>query len=66
MTATYTCIACAEPIPTGTAIIVGVDIAGYPERLPVNIVACRACEDRARAIMARELARRELQPSNAI
>lgn len=59
MTATYTCIACAEPIPTGTAIIVGVDIAGYPERLPSNVVACRACEDRARNIVARELAGKE-------
>lgn len=28
MTATYTCVACNEPIPPGTAIIVGVDIAG--------------------------------------
>ena len=58
-TATYTCIACREDIPPGTAIIVGISIDGYPDRLPTNVVACRSCEDRARAMVARELGRRE-------
>ena len=59
MSANYTCIACREDIPTGTAIIVGITIDGYPDNLPTNVVACRGCEDRARAMVARELAGRE-------
>lgn len=59
MTATYTCIACAEPVPPTNAVIVGVDVAGYPDRLPTNIVAHTGCEDRARAIVAKALTARE-------
>ncbi len=58
-TAQYTCIACAEPIQHGQAIIVGVDVGGYPDTLPVNIVAHRGCEDRGRAVVAKEIAERE-------
>jgi hypothetical protein len=52
---TYTCIACHEPIQPGNAIIVGVDVEGYPQTLPTNVVAHRGCEDHARSIVAREL-----------
>lgn len=48
----YTCIACAAPVTTAAAVIVGVDVAGYPAVLPVNVVACRGCEDRARRVIA--------------
>ena len=56
MTAQYTCIACGEPIIPATAIIVGVDVGGYPDTLPVNIVAHRGCEDAGRTIIRRALA----------
>ena len=53
---TYTCLACAEPVAPAHAVIVGEDITGYPERVPVNVVAHHGCEDRARAIVAKALA----------
>ena len=59
MTATYTCLACSEPVTPAAAVIVGVDIAGYPAVLPANVVACRGCEDRARNMIARAQQERE-------
>jgi hypothetical protein len=57
MTATYTCIACGASIPPASAVIVGVDIGGYPDRLPTNVTACRGCEDAGRAIIRKALAK---------
>ena len=62
----YTCLACAEPIQPGQAIIVGVDVAGYPDKLPVNVVAHRGCEDRARAVVAKMLDVQTDKRSNAV
>ena len=59
MTASYTCIACNAPIPPATAVIVGVDVSGYPERIPTNVSACKGCEDKARAIVRRAREERE-------
>jgi hypothetical protein len=56
---TATCIACGATIPPATAVVVGVDVAGYPDRLPVNVVACRGCEDTARGIIKRAQGERE-------
>ena len=52
---TYTCLACAEPVAPAHAVIVGLDLAGFPERVPVNVVAHHGCEDRARSIVAKAL-----------
>jgi hypothetical protein len=52
----YICIACNASIQPASAVIVGVDIGGYPDRLPVNVVACRGCEDTGRTIIRRALA----------
>lgn len=52
------CLFCNEPILANEAVIVGVDVAGYPERLPVNILAHRGCENQARDIIAHELERK--------
>lgn len=62
----YTCLACREPIPTGTAIIVGISVDGYPDNLPTNVVACRGCEDRARDIVAKALEAQERKVQNGI
>jgi len=51
----YTCIACGEPIIPATAIIVGVDVGGYSDKLPTNIVAHRGCEDAGRTIIRKML-----------
>jgi hypothetical protein len=59
MTATYTCIACDKPLPAADAVIVGVDVAGYPERIPTNVLAHHGCEDKARALIRRALADQE-------
>ena len=56
---TYTCLACAVPVAPANAVIVGLDLAGYPERVPVNVVAHHGCEDRARSIVAKALAAQE-------
>lgn len=52
---TYTCLACAELVTPDNAVIVGLDIAEFPARIPVNVVAHHGCEDRARAIIAKKL-----------
>ena len=52
---TYTCLACAEPVTPANAVIVGLDLAGFPERVPTNVVAHHGCEDRARSIVAKAL-----------
>ena len=50
---TYTCLACSEPVTPAAAVIVGVDIAGYPAVLPANVVAHPGCVDQARATIRR-------------
>jgi hypothetical protein len=59
MTAAYTCLACTEPVAPAEAVIVAVDVAGYPDALPANVVAHRGCEHAARGMVRRELERRE-------
>jgi len=56
---TYTCIACNEPVPPNNAVIVGIDLAPFPAAPPVNVVAHKGCEDRARAIVAKALEAQE-------
>jgi hypothetical protein len=56
---TYTCIACSESVPPSNAVIVGVDVAGYPASVPTNVVAHKGCEHVARGMVRRELERRE-------
>lgn len=50
------CIACAQAIPPGAAVIVGLDVSDFPARVPTNVLACKACESRARQIIAKALA----------
>jgi hypothetical protein len=59
MTPPTTCIACGASIPPASAVIVGVDIGGYPDRLPTNVVACKGCEDAGRALIRRAQGERE-------
>jgi hypothetical protein len=56
---TYICLACSESVPPAQAVIVAVDVAGYPDALPVNVVAHRGCEHAARVLVRREFERRE-------
>jgi hypothetical protein len=60
MTPPTTCIACGASIPPASAVIVGVDVGGYPDRLPANVSACKGCEDTGRAIIRRALAGRDV------
>jgi hypothetical protein len=55
----YTCLACTLPVPPADAVIVAVDVGGYPAALPVNVVAHQGCEHAARGMVRRELERRE-------
>jgi hypothetical protein len=60
----YICLACAQFVPPADAVIVAVDVAGYPASVPVNVVAHRGCEHAARVLVRRELERREREDSN--
>jgi len=61
MTTPPICIACGEPVAAGNAVIVGLDIADFPLRIPENVIAHKGCEDRARAFVAQALeAQREV------
>ena len=51
----YTCLACPAPVTPANAVIVGLDLAGFPEHCPSNVVAHQGCEDRGRAMSAKAL-----------
>ena len=56
----YTCIAdCGAALTAAEAVIVGVNIAGYPAAVPTNVVAHRGCVDQARRVIAQAQRERE-------
>jgi hypothetical protein len=60
----YTCLVCAESVLPADAVIVAVDVAGYPDVMPTNVVAHPGCAHAARSMVRRELERRERDTRN--